>query len=227
MILSVWPQFPKSAKTLKFASAEQGSMRGDYAIAWRFEGLPKNESQYDSAVVNFTIRLLVPPTGEASLRFAVPQSSSTTATFHHAVTFPDLGYAKSEAKKDCEDRRRQKLGFSYNWDYDRVNENWFKRLNGKAIGTPCDSFLFHPSLDNIVWSATNGITGRMKERTDEYLPPGLYEVIINNWQLEKEVEGSGRIGNIPEYFNAEGDISPYCSDKSDFEWNIEDATHII
>ena len=126
--VTVWPQFPKSARTLKFASAEQGSIRGDYAIAWRFEGLPEDESQHDSAVVNVKIRLFVPPSGEGSLRLPFAQSSSTTATYRHASTIPDLGHAKSEAKKECQERRRRKLGFSYNWDYDRVKEKWFKRL---------------------------------------------------------------------------------------------------
>eukprot|EP00804_Cyclotella_cryptica_P001694 CCRYP_009074-RA/>CCRYP_009074-RA protein AED:0.22 eAED:0.22 QI:0/0/0/1/1/1/8/0/796 len=99
-----WPQFPKSASTLKFASAEQGSIRGDFAIAWRFENLPADKSNYDSMVVNVCIRFLVPPSGEAALRFPVPQSSSTTATICHALTMPDLIHAKSASKKECEDR---------------------------------------------------------------------------------------------------------------------------
>jgi uncharacterized protein YcnI len=53
-----WPQFPHSAETLRFASAEQGSARGDFAIAWKFEDLPEDESQYDSAVVSIVLDYL-------------------------------------------------------------------------------------------------------------------------------------------------------------------------
>lgn len=222
-----WPQFPHSAHTVKFASAEQGSARGDFAIAWRFEGLPDDESQYDSAVISIRIRLLVPPSGEADLRFPFAQSSTTTATIRHASAMPDISYARSEAKKDCEERRRKKLGFHYNWDYDRETQKWFKRLNGKAIGTPCNSFLFHPSIDKTEWGESTSKTQHLTDKNSEYISPGLYEVLIKDWPLEKEVEGTGRIGNIPEYFKAEGDIGPYCRDEQDFEWQIEDATHII
>ena len=59
------------------------------------------------------------------------------------------------------------------------------------------------------------------------LIPGLYEVLIKNWPLEEEVEGTWRIGNILEYYKDNGDIGPYCNDESEYEWHIEDATHII
>lgn len=222
-----WPQLPKSASTISYASAEQGSMRGDFAIAWRFENLPEDKSEYDSAVVNVRIRLLIPPSGEGDLRFPYPQSSSTNAKIHHATTLPDLSHARAEAKKECQDRRRKKLGFHYNWDYNRETQTWFKRLNGKAIGTPCESFLFHPSIDNTDWSEFTPITSRMTDKMTEYLTPGLYEIMINDWPLEKEVEGTGRIGNIPEYYKAEGDLGPFCNDERDYHWNVEDATHII
>jgi hypothetical protein len=222
-----WPQFPHSASTVKFASAEQGSARGDFAIAWRFEGLPEDESQYDSAVVTIRVRMLVPPSGEAELRFPFAQSSTTTATIRQAAALPDFSSARSEAKKECQERRRKKLGFHYNWDYNRDTQKWFKRLNGKAIGTPCDSFLFHPLIDKTEWGETEQKTGRLADKLREYLGPGLYELVIKEWPLEKEVEGTGRIGNIPEYFKAEGDIGPYCRDEDDFEWHVQDATHII
>jgi hypothetical protein len=222
-----WPQFPHSAATLRFASAEQGSVRGDFAIAWRFEDLPEDESQYDSAVVSIRVRLLVPPSGEAELRFPFARSSSTTATFHHAAVLPDLSHARSEAKKECEERRRKKMGFHYNWDYNRETNKWFKRLNGKSIGTPCNSFLFHQSLDQTEWGKTTSITQRLQDKKSQYLTPGLYEVVFNDWPLEKEVEGTGRIGNIPEYYKAEGDLGPYCNDNEDFDWVVDDATHII
>ena len=222
-----WPQFPKSASTLKYASAEQGSARGDFAIAWRFEDLPEDESKYNSAVVSIRIRLLVPPSGGASLRFPVPQSSTVTASLHQASILPNLSNARLEAKKECQESRRKKLGFHYNWDYNRTSEKWFKRFAAKAIGTPCDSFLFHSSLDKTEWGQSSSVTKQMTDKVTEDLHPGLYEVIIKDWPLEQEVEGTGRIGNIPEYYQAEGDISPYCNDESDYDWHIEDATHII
>jgi len=222
----LWPRFPKSASTLKYVSAEQGTPRGDFAIAWKFEGLPENESQYDSAVVGIRIRFLVPPSGTGSLRFPISQSSST-AVIRRALTMPDMRYSRSAAAEECDDRRSKKLGFSYNWEYDRVKKEWFKRFSGKAIGTPCNSFLFHPSLDNIEWSNDRAVTESMRGRLDESISPGLYEVMIADWRLEKEVEGSGRLGNIPEFFNSQGDLGPYCSDQKEFHWNIEDATHII
>jgi len=44
-----WPRFPKSAATIQYASAIQGTARGDFAIAWRFELLPTSE---------FTVRIV-------------------------------------------------------------------------------------------------------------------------------------------------------------------------
>lgn len=220
---------PKSAATLEFASAEQGSIRGDYAIAWRFEGLQKDEIelQLDSGVVSIRIRLLVPPSGQGVLRFPVAQSSDTKVTFRRASSIPDLNYAKTEARNECDSRRRRRLGFAYNWDYDRNKEEWFKRLNGKAIGTPCNSFLFHPSLENTQWAGERAMTKSLKDRLDESLSPGFYEVVVNNWPLEKEVEGRGRLGNIPEYFKGKRNPGPFCTDESEYDWNIIDATHII
>ena len=69
------------------------------------------------------------------------------------------------------------------------------------------------------------VTGFSK-RDDIQIEPGMYELVFTNWQLEKEVEGTGRIGNIPEYYESD-DQGPYCKDSSEFEWNIDDATHII
>ena len=64
------------------------------------------------------------------------------------------------------------------------------------------------------------------EGKDRVLKAGLWDIVISNWQLEEEVEGTGRIGNIPEYYNSD-DLGPYCKDESTSEWDINDATHII
>eukprot|EP00970_Alexandrium_tamarense_P001360 scaffold145_cov195-Alexandrium_tamarense.AAC.4 len=221
-----WPRFPKSATTLEYASAVQGSLGGDYAIAWRFEELPSDKSEYNSAVVKIRIRLLIPPGNEGVLRLPLPPSESTSVSIRHSLLMPNVNDARAVAEKECSSRRKARLGFHYNWNYDREKNQWVKHLTGKAIGTPCESFLFQQSLDDASWSKETEITHVMSQRRDKELSPGLYDITISNWQLEKEVEGTGRIGNLPEYYKSD-DLAPYCSDATTFEWNIDDASHII
>mmetsp|Transcript_18521 Transcript_18521/g.40075 ORF Transcript_18521/g.40075 Transcript_18521/m.40075 type:complete len:1112 (-) Transcript_18521:1970-5305(-) len=221
-----WPRFPKSATTLEYASAVQGSLGGDYAIAWRFEELPSDKSEYNSAVVKIRIRLLIPPGNEGVLRLPLPSSESTSVSIRHSLLMPNVNDARAVAEKECSSRRKARLGFHYNWNYDREKNQWVKHLTGKAIGTPCESFLFQQSLDDASWSRETEITHVMSQRRDKELSPGLYDITISNWQLEKEVEGTGRIGNLPEYYKSD-DLAPYCSDATTFEWNIDDASHII
>mmetsp|Transcript_16687 Transcript_16687/g.30306 ORF Transcript_16687/g.30306 Transcript_16687/m.30306 type:complete len:1349 (+) Transcript_16687:172-4218(+) len=221
-----WPRFPKSATTLEYASATQGTVRGDYSIAWRFEDLPADKSQYNSATVQVRVRFLVPPGGEGVVRPPVIASSKTTATLRHATIAPDLINAKSSTSKECKRRRKARLGFSYSWEFDREKEKWYKHESGKAIGTPCESYLFHSSLDKTKWDNGMDITSAFSQKTDMPIAPGLYEILFTNWPLEKEIEGTGRIGNIPEYYNS-NDLGPYCKDSSTFEWDIDDGTHII
>lgn len=223
-----WPRFPKSAATLQYASASQGTVKGEYAVAWRFEGLPSSESQYDSAIVSIRIRFVVPPGGEGVARPPLMASSKTTAKLRQAKTFPNLVKAKLAAEEECKTRRKNREGFPYSWEYDRSKEQWYKLVSGKAIGTPCQSYLFHSSLDGTQWGSEEDVTSSFLHRTDVPIKPGLYEIILDNWQLEKEVEGTGRIGNLPEYYKANAeDLGPYCKDASTSEWQIDDATHII
>ena len=225
----------KSASIITFASAEQGSARGDYSIAWKFQDLPDDKSQYNSAKIGVQIRILVPPSGKGILRLPLPTSSSTTAMIRSARLIPDLKFARSEAKQDCQERRKAKLGFNYNWEYDREKEEWWKRYSGKAIGTPCSSFLFHSSLDktdSIEWTNERSISKILQERSDETLLAGLYEVIIKDWSLEEEVKiGNGqkenRLGSIPSLHQSNANVGPYCSDAAEAEWHIEDGTHFI
>ena len=102
-------------------------------------------------------------------------------------------------------------------------------MSSKSIGTPCESFLFGvlPLVEQ--WNSNKlDITDHVREGKDRELSTGLYEIIITNWKLEQEVEGTGRIGNIPEYFNLDADkLGPYCQDSSTSDWDINDATHII
>lgn len=77
------------------------------------------------------------------------------------------------------------------------------------------------------WGNEMDITDAFAQRSDVPIASsGLYEIMFTNWQLEEEVEGTGRIGNIPEYFNSDN-IGPYCEDRSSFEWDVDDGTHII
>eukprot|EP01082_Thalassiosira_pseudonana_P002965 g3371.t1 g3371 contig12:1941615-1945421(-) len=147
-----WPRFPKSATTLEYASAVQGSLGGDYAIAWRFEELPSDKSEYNSAVVKIRIRLLIPPGNEGVLRLPLPPSESTSVSIRHSLLMPNVNDARAVAEKECSSRRKARLGFHYNWNYDREKNQWVKHLTGKAIGTPCESFLFQQSLDDASWS---------------------------------------------------------------------------
>ena len=222
----LWPRFPKSATTLEYASATQGTVRGDYSIAWRFEDLPDDESQYNSAAVKVRVRITVPPGGVGVLHPPKITSSKTTATMRTANIIPDLAYASSAADTECKSRRKARLGFPYSWEYNRFKEKWYKHLSGKSIGTPCESHLFHTSLDDIKWEPKMDVACPLSHGIDVPLAPGVHEILFTNWQLEKEVEGTGRLGNIPEYFNSD-DLGPYCKDSSTYEWNIDDATHII
>ena len=124
-----------------------------------------------------------------------------------------------------------KLGFNYNWEYDRIKKEWFKWYNGKAIGTPCESFLFHQSIDATDWANERAVTKKLQERSDQSLSPGFYEVVIKDWPLEKEIVGNSRhgsrLGALSVLSKADTVLGPYCSDATEAEWNIEDGTHII
>ena len=221
-----WPRFPKSATMLEYASAIQGSPLGDYAIAWRFEDLPEDKKQYNSAVVKVRIRLLIPPGGKGSLRLPLPVSKATKYSISESTLFPDLKSARKEASIKCNKRRQKRLGFPYTWEYSRERKKWQKFFSGKSIGTPCESFLFSVLPLKDQWGKYTDITEDAHDRKDKILSTGLHEIIITNWKLEDEVEGNGRIGNIPEYYKSDNQ-GPYCKDSKEFEWNIDDATHII
>ena len=66
--LLFWPRIPTSALVVQYASATQGTKRGDASIAWEFMNLPENKTAYDSALVQVHIRVLVPPGSTATLR---------------------------------------------------------------------------------------------------------------------------------------------------------------
>ena len=81
-------------------------------------------------------------------------------------------------------------GLPLSWEYDRLKKQWFKLESGKAIGTPCESYLFHPTLHDTKWSDESDVSRLFMRRIDEFIAPGLYDILISNWQLESEVEGT-------------------------------------
>ena len=222
-----WPRFPNSATMLEYASATQGSAIGDYSIAWRMENLPEDQSKYNSARVRIRIRLLIPPAGTASLRLPAPALKQSAYSISHSTVLPDLNAALLKSNSKCNKRRKRRLGFPYSWEYDRKKKRWYKLTSSKSIGTPCKSFLFDVMPLSAQWSGHIDMTQDVVEGKDRMLRTGFYDIIINNWLLRPEVEGSGRLGSIPQYTRSGYDAGPYCKDNSTFEWQVDDATHII
>ena len=228
--LLFWPRIPTSAVVVQFASATQGTKRGDASIAWEFLDLPKDKRSYDSAVVKVHMRVLVPPGSKATLRlptFGISEGGEITIKY--AEQMPDLEKAKSSAASECGERRKAGKGFHYNWEYDRTKEEWSKVYNGKAIGTPCKSYLFGASVNQIQWSLSEPVinteaTGSDDESengTEIDLRPGLYDLVINKWQLVKTIE------DTKGYRAFSGDLGQYCSDPDTYSWDVNDATHLI
>lgn len=227
-----WPRFPNSANTLKYAGATQGTRRGDFAIAWEFLDLPEDDTLYDTASVKIHIRAYVPPDGKATLR--LPEYSNgegVDSTLKKALLLPDMDEARSLSLEECMDRRKSKqYGFGYNWEFDRETMLWEKIERNKSIGTPCRHFLFHSNLENVEWDEPVTAPGVSDNGIEVTLTPGLYDVVVDNWQLKpevtKETEKDWRIGDRKEYYTSE-DLGPYCADSDSFDWDISDATHLI
>ena len=219
--------FHRSASMLQYANAVQGTQLGDFAIAWRFENLPADKTLYDSAAVKIRIRMLVPPTAEAIIRLPIPTAKRTKVWLSASDSFPDLVQVRNDAESKCHHRRNRKLGFPYSFEYDRQRKEWFRLTSSKAIGTSCESFLFDVMPLDAQWNKHEDITKKVFDMKDTSIKAGLYEIIINNYQLEQEIEGNGRLGDIPEYYEEDFDAGPYCKDHNAFDWHVNDATHII
>lgn len=217
-LVRFWPRFPNSAETINHAWAIQGTPRGDFAVAWRFEDLP--EENDDTAIVKIRIRLFVPPDGRSVFR--LPEYGLTGKgvdwTIKHATEMPDMENTKELASNECNDRRRAKEGFNYNWEFLREEKTWAKVFRKKAIGTACTSHLFHPSLDGVIWSSRKSVSGVTDNGVEVELGPGLYDVMVDEWQLKPEVKGSTsewRIASMKQFTEAE-DVGPYCADLDTF-----------
>lgn len=219
-----WPRFPTSEGILSYAGATQGTRRGDFAIAWEFI-----DSQQEETILH--IRAYVPPDGKAVLRLPEYRNGeSIDSILKKALVLPDIGEAKLLSDDECTNLRKSKLyGFGYNWEFDRNTMLWMKFNRNKAIGTPCRHFLFHSHLDNVEWDNPITAPGTSENGVEVILAPGLYDVVVNDWKLEPEVKPTGqdwRIGDRHEYSTAE-DLGPYCSDSDSFDWNVDDASHLI
>ena len=226
-----WPRFPNSASTLEYAGATQGTRRGDFAIAWEFVDLPQDTTLYDSAYVQIHIRAYVPPDGKAVLRLPEYRNGKgLDSMLKKALVLPDMNEAKILSDDECASRRKSKLhGFGYNWEFDQRSMLWTKINRNKSIGTPCRHFLFHSHHDNVEWDKPIKAPGTSENGVEVILTPGLYDVVVNNWQLTPEVKGANqdwRIGDRQEYSKAE-DLGPYCADSDSFDWDIGDASHLI
>lgn len=220
-----WPRFPNSAEVLRYASATQGTRRGDFSIAWEFLDLPEDGSGYDSAVVKIRIRIVVPPDGSAVLRLPeYGNGEGVASSIKYATQLPDIDAAKSASNEKCLRRREAGMGHNYNWEW---NGLWGRIPRKKAIGTPCKSFLFHSQLDGVTWSAPELIEGNSSNGIEVPLQAGLYDVMVDKWQLKPEVKAlGGRIGVHSTYSQSE-DLGPYCADSDTFDWQIGDASHLI
>ena len=122
------------------------------------------------------------------------------------------------------------MGLNYNWEFDNEDLIFVKVPRKKAIGTPCGSFLFHPQLHKVVWSSSKIIVGSLENGIEVDLVAGLYDVLVDQWQLKSEVKGKKRdwcIVSIKDFYQSIEDIGPYCSDTDTFEWSVDDASHLI
>jgi hypothetical protein len=138
--LLFWPRVPKSAVIVQYASASQGTKRGDAAIAWEFLGLPKNKTLLDSGVVEVHIRILVPPSSVAILRLPCYGNG---VSIKYAQQLPNLEKAKSDATVVCTMRRSAGMGFHYNWEYNKVKQEWSKFYNKKINRHSMQELSFH------------------------------------------------------------------------------------
>ena len=175
---------------------------------------------------------MIPPTAEGVLELPLhgdsEKSKKAKVTISKSMQVPDIEAARAESRLKCSRRRRKRLGFPFSWEYDKDKKKWYRLESSKSIGTPCESFLFDVLPVQASWSGHADMTDHALHGKETVLNAGLYEVVISNWQLEREVDGRGRLGDLPEYFRASIDeLGPYCQDEKTGHWDVEDATHII
>eukprot|EP00523_Entomoneis_sp_CCMP467_P003866 CAMPEP_0168761210 /NCGR_PEP_ID=MMETSP0724-20121128/23195_1 /TAXON_ID=265536 /ORGANISM="Amphiprora sp., Strain CCMP467" /LENGTH=1371 /DNA_ID=CAMNT_0008810305 /DNA_START=162 /DNA_END=4274 /DNA_ORIENTATION=- len=212
--LIFWPRIPMNRLVVDFASALQGTKRGDAAIAWKFVG------SQDATTVKVVIRALVPPSTRANLRLP---PKATNVTMRVAKEFPDLYTAKEIAALQCEKKRGTgQHGYPYFYHYDREKNEWTKINKPSRTGTPCDSFLWYVGgNDDVAWESYSYEPVVLHETsTQSPLQPGLFEIEISDWKFEDPLP------DVPGYGDYQGDMGPYCSDPNDFVWDVNDGLHM-
>ncbi|KAL7579512.1 hypothetical protein ACA910_007889 [Epithemia clementina (nom. ined.)] len=207
--LLFWPRIPSTfdaAAIVDQASATQGTKAGTAAIAWRLQG---NKVTTRRVV----IRILVPPGSRAELRLP-----PTNEEWHiqRSLDIPDFDEAQAKARALCEQRRKKKEGFPFHWHYDRKTKEFYRVYEKKTIGTPCDSFLFTTEAS---WQTMAIIAADSKGNVPQ-LNAGFFQVTMNQWQLHNDTPVHG-------YESFNGDPGPFCSDPTTFDWDINDAEHLV
>ena len=222
--LLFWPRIPstiESASIVHQASATQGTKTGMSAIAWKlldkWTSVPADKSKNRKIV----LRILVPPGSRGELRLP-PLSdktidSNTAWRIHRPVSFPDLDTAQKAAHAECEERRKRGEGFPFHWHYDRKSNEFYREYKKKSIGTPCESFLF--KVQQSTWKRFKKVSPTPKGNSVT-LGAGLFEVSLDHWELEEDVPDHG-------YEGYRGELGHFCSDPTTFDWDINDAEHLI
>ena len=81
----------------------------------------------------------------------------------------------------------------------------------------------------IKWSIPKSIVGTSDNGQEVELGPGLYDVMIDEWQLKPEVKESSRsdwrLASLKNVLDE--DVGPYCADEDTFNWNVDDASFLI
>ena len=214
-----WPRIPTNALVVKYASAIQGTQRGESAIAWQFLNLG---DKLDQGSVQVQIRILIPPATRGMVR--LPKVALEDTSIRHSLAMPDLDASMADAKSHCQEQRKTGNGYHYNWEFDREKQEWYKVQRGRAIGTPCASFLFDARINMNTWSEGGTIPTPEKENLPYWefqLESGMYDIVLDNYKFEEELP------DTPGYEKYDGDMGGLCAEERTFEWSIDDATHII
>ena len=223
--LLFWPRFPstiESASILNQASATQGTKTGTAAIAWKLVKSTASVADDTSTSHRIVMRILVPPGSTGELRLP-PLTVNTTRTskawrIHRPANFPDLDAAQETAHKECEQRRKKREGFPFHWHYDRNSNEFYRVYEKKSIGTPCESFLF--KVQETSWESFKTTVAATMHGTSVSLEAGLFELSLDRWELENDVPTHG-------YEDYRGELGDFCSDPATFNWDINDAEHLI
>jgi hypothetical protein len=214
--LTFWPRIPKDASVVEYASAEQGTKRGDSAIAWKFQ---PQERPGNSTTAVVHIRILAPPSTQSTLQL---DGAAQKVTIKMAKTMPNLASARDKAKKICAERRASsKYGFPFFYHYDRFKKEWTKVRQPQKTGTTCTSFLWDIDDRELVEWVPYQWNPADRDMPKQALQAGLFEIIIEDWPL-----GPPAPVHTYDYFDAKK-LGPYCKDPSQFRWEVDDAVHLV